>query len=68
MTDESGRFVDDQQAGVFVEDVEQVFQTRGILTTKHTKHTKEDLNRNAWTQGGEMTKDQTKPLCGMTNS
>ena len=28
----------------------------GILTTKHTK---EDLNRNAWTQGGEMTKDQT---------
>ena len=29
MTDESGRFVDDQQAGVFVEDVEPVFQTRG---------------------------------------
>jgi hypothetical protein len=42
MTDEARRFVDDQQAGVFVEDVEQFFQTRGILTAKHAKHTKED--------------------------
>ena len=29
MTNQSGRFIDDQQSGVFVEDVEQVFQTRG---------------------------------------
>jgi hypothetical protein len=35
------------------------FSKRGaILTTKHTKHTKEDWNRNARPQGGEMTKDQ----------
>ena len=39
MTDQAGRFVDDQQVGVFVEDGEEVFQARGILTTKHTKHT-----------------------------
>jgi hypothetical protein len=29
MTNESRRFVEDQQSGVFVDDVEQVFQTRG---------------------------------------
>ncbi len=29
MTNQSRRFVDDQQAGVFVEDGEQVFQARG---------------------------------------
>jgi hypothetical protein len=33
MTNQSGRFVDDQQAGVFVDDGEQVFQAREILTT-----------------------------------
>ena len=33
MADEARRFVDDQQVGVFVEDGEQVFQARGILTT-----------------------------------
>ena len=33
MTDEAGRFVDDQQVGVFVEDGEQVFQAREMLTT-----------------------------------
>jgi hypothetical protein len=40
MTDETRRFVDDQQVRVFVEDGEQFFQTRGRLTSKHTKHTK----------------------------
>ena len=34
MTDEAGGFVDDQQAGVFVENGEQFFQTRVMLTAK----------------------------------
>lgn len=41
MTDQAGRLVDDQQAGVFVDDGEQVFQTREILTAKHTEDTQE---------------------------
>jgi hypothetical protein len=31
MANQAGRFVDDQQAGVFVEDGEQFFQTRGEI-------------------------------------
>ena len=40
MTNQSRRFVDDEQAGVFVEDGEQFFQTRRILTAKDAKDTK----------------------------
>jgi hypothetical protein len=34
MADQARRFVDDQQAGVFVENGEQFFQTRVMLTAK----------------------------------
>ena len=43
MTNESRRFVDDQQVGVFVDDVEQVFQTRGDFN--HETHETHERKR-----------------------
>jgi len=49
MTNQSRRFVDDQQAGVFVEDGEQVFQTRGDFN--HETHERQTLNSQPMLMG-----------------
>jgi hypothetical protein len=46
MTNQSRRFVDDQQAGVFVDDVERVFQTRGDFNHGWTRIFKMIKRRN----------------------